>query len=65
MFAQMDVTVAGVDGTDAVVCSRNIVIKPDMKLSEAVKKDFDVVVCPGGMKGSENLSSVKILQVYL
>ena len=51
-------TVAGVEGPNPVVCSRNVVIKPDMAFTEAVKKDYDVVICPGGLKGAEHLASV-------
>jgi len=55
--AGIEVSIAGVDGTDSVVCSRNVVIKPDVKLTEAVTKDYDVVVCPGGLKGAERLAA--------
>jgi len=41
-----------------VVCSRNVVIKPDVAFTEAVKKDYDVVICPGGLKGAEHLAEV-------
>jgi len=52
------VTVAGVEGAAPVVCSRNVVIKPDVAFAEAVKKDYDVVICPGGLKGAETLAAV-------
>ena len=57
-------TIAGLEGTDPVVCSRNVVIKPDVSFDEAVAKDYDVVICPGGMQGSENMAAVS-LQVLL
>jgi protein DJ-1 len=57
----IDVTIAGVGGIDLVVCSRNVVIKPDTSLAEAVKKDYDVVVCPGGMKGAETLAASQVV----
>ena len=41
-----------------MVCSRNVVIKPDVAFTDAVKKDYDVVICPGGLKGAEHLASV-------
>jgi len=59
--AEIDVTIAGVEGTEFVVCSRNVVIKPDMPLSEAIKKDYDAVVCPGGLKGSEILATSELV----
>ena len=46
------------DGADPVVCSRNVVIKPDIAFAEALKKDYDVVICPGGLKGAEHLAEV-------
>ena len=46
------------DGADPVVCSRNVVIKPDIAFAEAVKKNYDVVICPGGLKGAEHLAEV-------
>lgn len=49
---------AGVEGDSPVVCSRNVVIKPDVAFTEAVKKDYDVVICPGGLKGAEHLAAV-------
>jgi len=55
--AGIEVTIAGVDGTESVVCSRNVVIKPDSKLSEAASKEYDAVVCPGGLKGAERLAA--------
>jgi len=54
----VEVTVAGVEGADPVVCSRNVVIKPDIAFAETVKKDYDVVICPGGLKGAEHLAAV-------
>lgn len=47
-----------------MVCSRNVVIKPDVAFTEAVKKDYDVVVCPGGLKGAEHLSEVSYYFCY-
>lgn len=49
------------EGTNPVTCSRNVVIKPDAALSDALNKDYDVVVCPGGAKGADNLAAVSIL----
>lgn len=54
-------TVAGLEGTDPVKCSRNIVIKPDKSLEEAAKTDYDVVLCPGGMEGAKSLAGVNSL----
>lgn len=48
-----------------MVCSRNVVIKPDIAFTEAVKKDYDVVICPGGLKGAEHLASVSHIFVIV
>ncbi|KAL4221027.1 Protein deglycase DJ-1zDJ-1 [Mactra antiquata] len=53
--ANIDVTVAGLTGTEPVLCSRNVKIVPDTSLGEVVKQSYDVVVCPGGAKGAQNL----------
>lgn len=55
--AGIEVTVAGLAGTDAVVCSRNVKIVPDAALAEAKSQGpYDVIVCPGGAKGAQNLA---------
>ena len=38
MLAQIDVTLAGLEGTSPVTCSRNVVLLPDVSLEEAAKK---------------------------
>lgn len=40
-----------------VKASRGVVITPDMTLDEALKRDYDMVVLPGGMPGSEHLNN--------
>ena len=57
-FAQVDVTIAGLAGDGPVTCSRNVVIKPDAAFTDAIKKDYDVIICPGGIKGAESLAAV-------
>lgn len=39
------------------MCSRKVKIVPDVALSDA-KGPFDVVVCPGGAGGANNLAQV-------
>ena len=51
----IDVTVAGVDGTDPIRCSRGVVITPDVAL-DGVDDDFDIVVLPGGGEGAQRLA---------
>ncbi|RUS81019.1 hypothetical protein EGW08_011224 [Elysia chlorotica] len=54
----IDVTLAGLNGTEPVLCSRNVKVVPDKSLAEALKAGpYDVLVCPGGLKGAQNLSA--------
>ncbi len=40
-----------------VRASRGVALIPDMSLNEALKVDFDMIVLPGGMPGSEHLKN--------
>nr|ACO14632.1 DJ-1 [Caligus clemensi]ACO15444.1 DJ-1 [Caligus clemensi] len=40
-----------------VNCSRDMKFLPDKPLQEALSESFDVVVLPGGLKGSQNLAA--------
>ncbi len=53
--AEIDVTVAGVDGTKPIRCSRGVMILPDVAL-ETVSGEFDIVVLPGGAEGAKRLA---------
>ncbi|ESP04580.1 hypothetical protein LOTGIDRAFT_223821 [Lottia gigantea] len=58
----IEVTMAGLVGTDAVVCSRQVSLVPDKSLEEAMKGGpYDIVVCPGGAKGAHNLCESAIV----
>jgi len=54
--AGISVTVAGIAGKEAVKCSRDVVIVPDVSLSD-VNQEFDVIVLPGGLGGSNALAA--------
>jgi protein DJ-1 len=59
----IDVTVAGVDGTEPIRCSRGVVVTPDVALDD-VEENFDVVVLPGGAEGAQRLAaSAKVGEV--
>lgn len=52
--AGIDVTVAGLDdGT--VTASRGVKLVPDTSLDEALRREYDMVVLPGGAGGAERL----------
>ncbi len=54
--AQFDVIAAGLTG-EPVIGSRGVVILPDTDLESVLKQEFDLVVLPGGLSGSDNLDS--------
>jgi protein DJ-1 len=54
----IDVTVAGLEGTAPVRCSRGVVISPDVALDD-VEGVFDVLVLPGGTEGAKRLAESK------
>ena len=52
--ARIEVVTAGLtDGP--VTCSRSTVIIPDTTLDQALQRDFDMIVLPGGQPGASNL----------
>lgn len=52
--AGIDVTTAGLD-EHPVHASRGVVLIPDTTLDEALKRDYDMVVLPGGLPGADHL----------
>ena len=59
--AEIDVTVAGLTGPDTVKCSRGVFVKPDVALSEAASKQYDIIILPGGLKGAQAIADVNIV----
>jgi len=53
----VEVVLAGLAGSAPVVCSRQVSINPDLGLSEALGKNWDVVVLPGGGPGAAALAA--------
>jgi len=51
--AGVTVTVAGLEGVQPVVCSRNVTLVPDTAFSGVKGNAFDAIILPGGLKGSE------------
>jgi protein DJ-1 len=56
--AGIEVTLAGLEGQDAVLCSRDVRIVPDVALSSVSQNNYDAVVVPGGLKGAEACAQV-------
>ncbi|XP_030554126.1 protein dj-1beta [Drosophila novamexicana] len=60
--AGVNVTVAGLNGSEPVKCSRDVVIVPDKSLEEALADEpYDVVVLPGGLGGSNAMGDSKAI----
>eukprot|EP00904_Undaria_pinnatifida_P001164 jgi/Undpi1/11048/HiC_scaffold_30.g13346.m2 len=59
------VTVASVADGVEVTCSRGVVIKADCRLAECEQRDWDAVVCPGGMPGATHLKENAALEAIL
>lgn len=53
--AEIEVIVAGLDD-QPVTASRGVVLVPDTDLDSALKNDYDMIVLPGGLEGTENLN---------
>lgn len=54
--AGIEVVSAGLEA-GPVTASRGVVLLPQMTLDEALQRDFDMVVLPGGMPGAANLDN--------
>jgi len=54
--ADIEVVVAGL-GAGPVTASRGVVITPDVALDEALERDYDMIVLPGGGPGAEKLAA--------
>jgi 4-methyl-5(b-hydroxyethyl)-thiazole monophosphate biosynthesis len=54
--AGVDVVTAGLEA-GPVTASRGVVLVPQMTLDEALERDYDMVVLPGGMPGAEHLDN--------
>ena len=56
--AGVEVVVAGVEGHDAVACSRGVRLVPDVSLADvAAAETFDFIILPGGMEGTRRLGA--------
>lgn len=62
--AGVDVTTAGLDA-QAVTASRGVRLIPDTTLDEALQKEYDMVVLPGGLPGSDYLNEDARIQGLL
>eukprot|EP00928_Gymnodinium_smaydae_P017944 TRINITY_DN16840_c1_g3_i1.p1 TRINITY_DN16840_c1_g3~~TRINITY_DN16840_c1_g3_i1.p1 ORF type:complete len:188 (+),score=61.73 TRINITY_DN16840_c1_g3_i1:198-761(+) len=63
--AGAEVTVASVSGKDVVKMSRGLKIVADCLIEACTDKEWDAIVCPGGMPGAERLRDSKPLEDLL
>ncbi|MCE7537219.1 DJ-1 family glyoxalase III [Aliivibrio fischeri] len=61
--AKFDVTVASTafDGSLTMKAAQRVVLTADVKLVEVADEEFDCIVLPGGLKGSENFRDSTLL----
>ncbi|XP_041970394.1 protein dj-1beta-like [Aricia agestis] len=61
------VTVAGLDGNAPVLCSRQVTLVPDKSLTDALaeKSQYDAVILPGGLEGSERFCKSSVVAAVL
>ena len=62
--AGIEVVSAGLE-PGPVHCSRGVTIIPDTTLDEALRRDFDMVVLPGGLPGADHLDADPRIQALL
>lgn len=62
--AEVDVTTAGLDESP-IKASRGCVLIADMSLEQALEKDYDMLVLPGGLPGADNLNDDPRIQTLL
>ncbi len=62
--AGIEVVTAGLDDRP-VVASRGMVLIADMTLDQALQKDYDMIVLPGGLPGADHLNQDSRIQSLL
>lgn len=60
-LCNVEVTVAGIAGTRSVTCARGLKIVPDVSLEDVKNKEFDVVIMPGGLVGSDKIAESNVV----
>ncbi|KAM3955417.1 DJ-1 beta [Aphomia sociella] len=61
------VVLAGLDGSSPVLCSRQVTVVPDKSLADALAENpqYDAVILPGGLEGSDRLSKSDVVGTLL
>lgn len=55
-----NVILASVTHSKNVVCSRGLKLTADKLIGDCIHQDWDLIVCPGGLPGSQHLSDSEI-----
>jgi len=64
--ANVEVTVAGLQSKENVICSRNVILGPEVSFAEALTKGtYDAIILPGGLGGAKCFSESKELGDFL
>ncbi|MBI5450285.1 MAG: DJ-1/PfpI family protein [Gammaproteobacteria bacterium] len=64
--AAIDVVSAGLSSAlEPVRASRGTVLLPDMTLDQALRRDFDMIVLPGGLPGADHLNADRRIHTLL
>ncbi|HEB87303.1 MAG TPA: DJ-1/PfpI family protein [Gammaproteobacteria bacterium] len=62
--AGIEVVTAGLDDKP-IIASRGVVLMADMTLDQAMQKDYDMIVLPGGLPGADHLDRDSRIQSLL
>lgn len=60
-LCNVNVTVAGLNGIDSVRCARGLIVVPDISLESVKNEEFDVIVMPGGLYGSDYIAESEVV----
>ncbi|WPT14095.1 Protein DJ-1-like protein B [Picochlorum sp. SENEW3] len=63
--AEAQVTLASVEETTQVICSRGVNIVADKLIGECAEEQFELIALPGGMPGAQNLADSEMLSSIL
>ena len=63
--AGIEVTIAGLENIEVTGAYAKLTIKTDKMLQDVTSSEFDMMVLPGGMPGSENLAKSQLVKSLL
>lgn len=60
-LCNVEVTVAGLNGTEPVKCARGLIVSAEVSLASVKDEVFDVIVMPGGRFGSDYIAESEVV----